>query len=163
MATSAITRALSFATFAFFATGAFAISATGAGAPMTAPAIFATATGTAATAAGTSTTAPGVGAEKIFFTITFATSTGAATATAGKGKSAASAARSSLSIAWGVAHIVQYLPPLLDEVHAPHTQSEAEEEEAMMGWFCLLVVKVWFEGLVGTQSCQLWHYESVVP
>jgi hypothetical protein len=40
VATFVITGALSFATCAFFAPGAFAIFATGAGAPMTAPAIF---------------------------------------------------------------------------------------------------------------------------
>ncbi len=91
-----------------------------------------------------STTAPGVGAEKVFFAITFATSAGAATAAAGKEKSAASTARTTLHIGRGVMHIVQYLPPLLDEVHAPHTQLEAEEEEAMMGWLCVVVVRVWW-------------------
>ena len=64
-------------------------------------------------------------------------------AAAGKGKSAARAARTTLCVGWGVAHIVQYLPPLLDEAHAPHTQSEAGEEEAMIGWLCVLVVRVW--------------------
>jgi hypothetical protein len=59
------------------------------------------------------------------------------------GKSAASAARTYLRIGRGVAHIVQYLPPLLDEAYALHTQSEAKEEEAMMGWLCMLVVSVW--------------------
>ncbi len=122
---------------------AFAFFATGAGKPMTAPSIFATAAGTAATALGASRTAPGVGAEKIFFAITFATSAGAATAAAGKGKSAASTARTTLHVGRVVAHIVQYLPPLLDEAHAPHTQLEAEEEEVMMGWLCMLVVRVW--------------------
>jgi hypothetical protein len=143
VATSARTGALPFATFAFFATSAFTIIATGAGAPMTALAIFATAAATAATAAGASTTAPGVGEEKIIFAITFATSVGAATAAVGEGKSAASTARTTLREEWGVVHIVQFLPPLLVEVHAPHTQSEAEEEEAMMGWLSLLVVRVW--------------------
>ncbi len=69
----------------------------------------------------------------------------------GVGKSAASTARTTLCVGRGVAHIVQYLSPLLDEAHAPHTQSEAEEEEAMMGWLCMLVgagceclvVRVW--------------------
>ena len=56
-----------------------------------------------------------------------------------------------LRVGWGVAHIVQYLPPLLYEAHAPHAQSESEEEEAMIGWLCMLVgagceclvVRVW--------------------
>jgi hypothetical protein len=61
-------------------------------------------------------------------------------AAAGMGKSAASMARTtSLHVGRGVAHTVQYLPPLLDGAHAPHTQSEAEEEEVMMGWLCVLV------------------------
>jgi hypothetical protein len=37
---------------------------------------------------------------------------------------------------------MQNLPPLLEEVHAPHSQLEAEEEEAMMGGLCMLVVCV---------------------
>jgi hypothetical protein len=47
------------------------------------------------------------------------------------GKSAARAAMTTLRVGRGVVHIVQYLPPLLDEAHALHTQSKAEEEEAM--------------------------------
>jgi hypothetical protein len=141
---------------------AIAFFATGAGAPMTAPAIFATAASTAATAAGASTTALGVGAEKILFAITFATSAGAATATMGKEKSAASAARTTLHVGWGVAHIVQYLPPLLDEAHAPHTQLEAEEEETMMGWLSMLVVRVWLWGS-GCESCVGWLFVLQAP
>ena len=37
---------------------------------------------------------------------------------------------------------MQYLPPLLEEAHAPHSQSEVEEEEAMMGGMCVLVGRV---------------------
>jgi hypothetical protein len=48
----------------------------------------------------------------------------------------------------GIAYIVQYLPPLLEEVYAPHFQLEAEEEEAMMGGFCMLVVRVVCAGCV---------------
>jgi len=44
------------------------------------------------------------------------------------------------------------MPPLLMEVHAPHSQSEIEGGEAMMGGLCRLVVRVWLcwlvEGLV---------------
>jgi hypothetical protein len=39
-------------------------------------------------------------------------------------------------------HIVQYFPPLLEEAHAPYSQSETEEEEAMMGGLWVLVVMV---------------------
>jgi hypothetical protein len=36
------------------------------------------------------------------------------------------------------------LPPLLEEAHAPHSQSEAEEEEAMIrGLWVLVVMVVW--------------------
>jgi hypothetical protein len=100
VATSAITGALSFATFDFFVTGAFAIIATGTDLPMTALAIISTAGGTAATAAAASRTAPGIGAEKIFFA--FITSAGAATVTVGKEKSAASAAMTILRVGRGV-------------------------------------------------------------
>jgi hypothetical protein len=55
--------------------------------------------------------------------------------------SAASAARTAWRFGWGV----QYLAPLLEEVHAPRSQSEAEEEEAMMGGLCVLVVRVCVE------------------
>ncbi len=56
--------------------------------------------------------------------------------------SAASAARTAWPFGRGVVHIVQYLPPLLEEVHAPHSQLKAEEEKAMMGGLCVLVVCV---------------------
>jgi hypothetical protein len=36
----------------------------------------------------------------------------------------------------------KYLPPLLEEAHAPHSQSEAEEDEAMMGGLWVLAVMV---------------------
>ena len=36
----------------------------------------------------------------------------------------------------------KYLPPLLEEAHAPHSQSEAEDEEAMMGGLWVLVVTI---------------------
>jgi hypothetical protein len=50
----------------------------------------------------------------------------------GAATSAASTARTAWRFRQGVAHIVHYLPPLLEETHAPHSQLEAEEEEAMM-------------------------------
>ncbi len=37
---------------------------------------------------------------------------------------------------------MHYLPPLLEEKHAPHSQPKAEEEEAMMGGLWVLVVRV---------------------
>ncbi len=37
---------------------------------------------------------------------------------------------------------MQYLPPLLEEMHAPHSQSDTEDKEAMMGGLCVLVVCV---------------------
>ncbi len=37
---------------------------------------------------------------------------------------------------------MQCLPPVLEEAHAPHSQSEAEEEEAMMAGLWVLVVRV---------------------
>jgi hypothetical protein len=40
------------------------------------------------------------------------------------------------------------MPPLLTEAHAPHSQSEIEGEEAMMGGLCRLVVMVWLRWLV---------------
>ncbi len=40
------------------------------------------------------------------------------------------------------------MPPLLMEVYAPHSQSEIEGEEAMMGGLCGLVVRVWLCELV---------------
>jgi hypothetical protein len=52
------------------------------------------------------------------------------------------AARTAWRFVRGVAHIVQYLPPLLEEAHAPHSQLEAEEEEAMMGGLWVLVMRV---------------------
>ncbi len=88
-----------------------------------------TAAGAVSTAAGTPTTAPGVGADGI----TFATAAGKATTAVCAATSAASAARTVWHFRWGVTHIGQYLPPLLKEGHAPHSQLEAEGEEAMMG------------------------------
>jgi hypothetical protein len=91
------------------------------------------------TNAGAPTTAPGMGTGRS----TFTTAEGAATTSA---VAAASAATNAARIVWcfgrGVAHIVQYLPPLLEEAHAPHSQLEAEEEEAMMGELCMLAVRV---------------------
>jgi hypothetical protein len=52
------------------------------------------------------------------------------------------AARTAWHFRQGVAHIVQNLPPLLKEAHAPHSLPEAEEEEAMMGGLWVLVVRV---------------------
>jgi hypothetical protein len=86
--------------------------------------------GAATTAVGAPTTAPGIGADEIAFATT------AGTDTVGIAKYAASVARTAWRFWRGVAHMVQYLPPLLEEAHAPHCQSEAEEEEAMMGGVC---------------------------
>ncbi len=89
--------------------------------------------GAPTTAVGVPTSAPGVVPDGI----AFATAAGAAT-------TAASAARSAWPFGRGVAHIAQYSPPLLEEVHAPHSQSEAEEEEAMIrGLWVLVVTVVW--------------------
>jgi hypothetical protein len=96
------------------------------------------AAGTVTTATGAPTTAPGVGAVGIAFT----TAAGTETTAMGAAQSAASAARTAWHFWWGVAHIVQSLPPLFEEVHAPNSQSEAEEEEAMMGGLWVLVVMV---------------------
>jgi hypothetical protein len=74
-------------------------------------------------------TAPGVDADEI----AFATAAGAATTATCTATTAASVARSAWCFGLGVAHIAQYFPPLLVEAHAPHSQLEAEEEEAMMG------------------------------
>jgi hypothetical protein len=99
-----------------------------------------TAAGTPTAATGTPTSALGIGADGI----AFATATGAATTAACAATSAASAARSAWCFGWGVAHIAQYFPPLLEEAHAPHSQSEAEEEEAMIrGLWVLIVMVVW--------------------
>jgi hypothetical protein len=84
------------------------------------------------------TTALGVDADGI----AFATTAGTELADVGLAKSAASAAGTAWRFWWGVAHIVQYLPLLLEEAHAPHSQSEAEEDEAMMGGMLVLVVMV---------------------
>jgi hypothetical protein len=105
------------------------------------------AAGAATTAAGAPTTAvdaptiaPGVGAGGI----TFTTAVGAATTAACDATSAASATRSAWRFGRGVAHIAQYFPPLLEEAHAPHSQSEAEEEKAMIrGLWVLVVTVVW--------------------
>jgi hypothetical protein len=40
------------------------------------------------------------------------------------------------------------MPPLLTEAHAPHSQSETEGGEAMMGGLCRLVMWAGCEGLV---------------
>ncbi len=81
-------------------------------------------------------TALGVGADGIAFT----TAAGTATPAMGVATSAASAARTAWHFGRGVAQTVQ---SLLEEVHAPHSQLEAEEEEAIMiGGLCMLVVCV---------------------
>ncbi len=103
-----------------------------------ATAIETAAAGSATTAVGVPTTAPGVGADGI----SFATTVGTEMTAMGAAKFAASTARTAWHFWWGVAHIVQYLPLLLEEAHAPHSQSEAEEEEAMRGGFWVLVVTV---------------------
>jgi hypothetical protein len=93
---------------------------------------------TATTAMGTPATVPGVGADRI----AFATAVGAATIAMGTVTSAPSAARTAWRFGRGLAHIVQYLPPLMEEAHDPHSQLEAEEEEVMMGGLWVLVVRV---------------------
>jgi hypothetical protein len=95
-------------------------------------------------AAETPMTDPGVGADGI----AFATAVGAATTALGAATSAASAARTAWCFGRGVAHIVQYLPPLLEGALAPNSQLEAEEEETMMGGLCMLVVRVVCAGCV---------------
>ncbi len=80
----------------------------------------------------------GIGADGI----TFATTADAATTAVGAATSAASAARTAWRFVQEVVHIVQYPPPLLEEAHAPHSQLEAEEEEAMMGGLRVLAVKI---------------------
>ncbi len=96
--------------------------------------------GVPTTAMGAPTSAPGVGTDGIAFT----TAMSAATTAACAATSAASAARHAWRFRRGVAHIAQYFPPLLEEAHAPHSQSEAEEEEAMIrGLWVLVVTVVW--------------------
>jgi hypothetical protein len=96
--------------------------------------------GVPTTTAGALMTAPGVGTDGI----AFATTVGALTTAACAATSAASAARSAWRFKRGVAHLAQYFPPLLEEVHAPHSQSEAEEEEAMIrGLWVLVATVVW--------------------
>ena len=56
--------------------------------------------------------------------------------------SVTSMARTAWHFWWGVANIVQFLPPMLEEAHAPHSQSKAEEQEAVMGGLWVLVVMV---------------------
>ncbi len=102
------------------------------------------AAGAATTAVVMPTTAPGVGADRIAFT----TTTGMATTSVGAATSVASMTRIAWHFGWGVMHIVQYLRPLLEDAHAPHSQSEAEEEKAMMGGLCMLVVRVVCAGCV---------------
>jgi hypothetical protein len=109
------------------------------------------AAGAATTAVGAPTTAPGIGGAD---GIAFATTAGTEMTAVGLAKSAASAARTAWCFWRGVAHIVQYLPPLLEEVHAPHSQSEAEEEEAMMGGLWVLVVTV--SCVWGAVGCACW-------
>jgi hypothetical protein len=89
-----------------------------------------TAMGASTTAAGAPMTAPGIGTDGI----AFATAASATRTDIGVATSAASMARTAWCFRQGVAHIVQYFPPLLEEVHA-------EEEEVMMvGLFVLVVV-----------------------
>jgi hypothetical protein len=96
--------------------------------------------GAATAVAGAPTTATSVGADGIAFTTTVCTAKTAACAAT----SAASAARSAWRFGRGVAHVAQYFPPLLEEAHAPHSQSEADEEEAMIrGLWVLVVMVVW--------------------
>jgi hypothetical protein len=99
------------------------------------------AVGTATSATVMPITALGAGAEGI----AIATAAGTATTAACAATSAANAARTVWHFGRGVAHIGQYLPPLLKEVHAPHSQMEAEQEEAMMGELWVLVVIVVWE------------------
>jgi hypothetical protein len=99
-----------------------------------------TAVGAPTTAVCTPTSVLGAGADEIYFI----TAAGAATTAAGAATSTASTAMSTWPFVRGVAHIVQYFPPLLEEAHAPHSQSEAEEEEAMIqGLWVLVVMVVW--------------------
>jgi hypothetical protein len=99
-----------------------------------------TAAGAPTTAAGMPTTSLGIGADGI----AFATAAGTATTAACAATSTASAARSAWHFGRGVAHIAQYFPPLLEEAHAPHSQSKAEEGEAMIsGLWVLVVMVVW--------------------
>jgi hypothetical protein len=45
---------------------------------------------------------------------------------------------------WAAGHMVQYLSPLLGEVHAPHSYLESGKEEAMMcgcEWLCLFYIE----------------------
>jgi hypothetical protein len=106
--------------------------------------------GTPTTAAGAPMSAPGIGADGI----AFATAVGAATTAACTATSAASAARSAWRFGRGVAHIAQYFPPLLEEAHAPHSQLEAEEEEAMIrGLWVLVVTVVWVVVRAGCVCC----------
>jgi hypothetical protein len=106
--------------------------------------------GAAMTAAGAQTTAQGVCADGI----AFSTAAGAATTASGTATSAASAARTARFFRRGVAHVVQHMPPLLEEAHAPHSQLEAEEEEVMMGGLCVLVVRLVCAGCVcAVRSC----------
>jgi hypothetical protein len=54
--------------------------------------------------------------------------------------SGAEAAATALRFARAAAHMVQYLPPLVWELHAPHIQLESEEEEAMVCGCGMVVV-----------------------
>jgi hypothetical protein len=99
-----------------------------------------TAVGAPTTAAGAPTSALGIGTDGIAFTA----AAGAVTTAACTATSAVSAARSAWCFGRGVAHIAQYFPPLLDKAHAPHSQLEAEEEEAKIrGLWVQVVTVVW--------------------
>jgi hypothetical protein len=97
-----------------------------------------TAAGVPMTVAGAPTSAPGVGRDGI----AFATAAGAATTAACTATSAVSMARSAWCFGWGVVDIAHYFPPMLEEAHAPHYQSEAGEEEAIIRGLGVLVVTV---------------------
>ncbi len=92
--------------------------------------------GAPTTAAGAPRSALGVGADEIAFTTTAGTATTAVCAAT----SAVSTARSAWCFGRGVAHIAQFFPLLLEEAHAPHSQLEAEEKEAMIRGLWVLVV-----------------------
>jgi hypothetical protein len=89
---------------------------------------FATGTGAALfvfhlrVGAGAETAAAGAG--------DFATCAGTGR-TAGAATPATSPSRTAWRFGRGVAHMVQYLPPLLEWEHAPHSQAESVEKEDM--------------------------------
>ncbi len=61
--------------------------------------------------------------------------------TTGAATPAASASRTAWRFGLGVAHIVQYLPPLLIWEHAPYSQAESVENEDMMGSIICLIIQ----------------------